>query len=57
MSESVNFEKLAGVFNRASAQGKEGFCKMLWGNQSESIQAQLLPLLSDEAQDAISEKS
>ena len=57
MNESVNFEKLAGVFNRASAQGKHGFCKMLWGNQSETIQAQLLPLLSEQAQDAISEKA
>ena len=57
MTESVNYEKLAGVFNRASAQGKSGFCKMLWGNQSELIRSQLLPYLSPEAQDAISEKS
>jgi len=56
MTESVNFEKLAGVFNRASAQGKNNFCKMLWGNQSESVQSQLLPYLSNQAQDAISEK-
>lgn len=57
MNESVNYEKLAGVLNRASAQGKHGFCKMLWGNQSESIQSQLLPYLSEQAQDAVSEKS
>lgn len=57
MSDSVNFEKLAGVFNRASAEGKSGFCKMLWGNQSESIQSQLLPFLSEQAQNIINEKS
>ena len=55
MAESVDFEKLAGVLNRASAQGKHGFCKMLWGNQSESIQSQLRPYLSEQAQDALSE--
>lgn len=55
MTESVNLEKLAGVFNRASAQGKMGFCKMLWGNQSESIQSKLLPYLTEQAQQAISE--
>jgi hypothetical protein len=57
MTDSVNFEKLAGVFNRASAQGKNGFCKMLWDNQSESIQAQLLPFLSEEAQTVVNDKS
>jgi len=56
MSESVNFEKLAGVLNRASAQGKQRFCQMLWGNQSESIQSQLMPYLTEQAQDAISEE-
>lgn len=55
MSEFVDCEKLAGVLNRASAQGKHGFCKMLWGNQTEAIQSQLLPFLSEAAQDAIAE--
>lgn len=57
MTESVNFEKLAGVLNRASAQGKNGFCKMLWGNQSESVQTQLLPYLSEQAQSAVNENT
>lgn len=57
MDDSVNFEKLAGVFNRASAQGKHGFCKMLWGNQPETVQSQLLPYLTPEAQDAIAADS
>ena len=57
MTDSVNFEKLAGVFNRASAQGKDNFCKMLWGNQPESIQSQLLPFLSEQAQNIVNEKS
>lgn len=56
MTESVNCEKLAGVLNRASAQGKYPFCKMLWDNQSESIQSQLLPYLTELAQDAINEE-
>ncbi len=56
MTESVNYEKLAGVLNRASAQGKHQFCKMLWGNQSESIQARLLPYLTDQAQEAVHEE-
>jgi hypothetical protein len=53
MSEAVNYEKLAGVLNRASAQGKDGFCKMLWGNQSEAVQSQLLLFMSSEAQKAV----
>jgi len=57
MDDSVNCEKLASVFNRASAQGKHGFCKMLWGNQPETVQSQLLPYLTPEAQDAIAEDS
>ena len=56
MTESVNCEKLAGVLNRASAQGKHQFCKMLWGNQSESIQSQLMPYLTEQAQDALKEE-
>ncbi|MDA0672266.1 MAG: hypothetical protein O3C67_00965 [Cyanobacteria bacterium] len=50
MADSVNYEKLAGVLNRASADGKASFCRMLWGNQSADVQAQLLTLLSAEAQ-------
>jgi len=49
MFESTNCEKLALVFNRAGQQGKNSFCKMLWGNQPEEIQTQLKPLLSPEA--------
>ncbi|QQE65422.1 hypothetical protein GFS31_21100 [Leptolyngbya sp. BL0902] len=49
MDEITNCEKLASVLNRAGDQGKGAFCKMLWGNQSEAIQAQLMPLLSDVA--------
>jgi hypothetical protein len=45
MADSTNYEKLAGVFNRAGQQGKVGFCKMLWDNQPETVQAQLVPLL------------
>lgn len=46
MDETTNCEKLAIVLNRAGDQGKGAFCKMLWGNQPESIQDQLKPLLS-----------
>jgi hypothetical protein len=49
----TNCEKLAGVFNRAGEQGKSAFCKMLWGNQSETVQAELRPLLSQAAIDAL----
>lgn len=55
MTESVASEKLAGVLNRASAQGNHQLCKMLWGNQSESIQSQLLPYLTEQPQDAVKE--
>ncbi|MGF1461244.1 MAG: hypothetical protein ACFBSG_19720 [Leptolyngbyaceae cyanobacterium] len=55
MNESVNCEKLASVLNRASADGKHQFCKMLWGNQPEMVQAQLIPLLSHQAQDVVNE--
>ncbi len=47
MDDSTNSEKLAGVFNRASEQGKNAFCKMLWNNQPETVQTQLKPLLSE----------
>ena len=47
MNSMTNCEKLAEVFNRASEQGKSSFCKMLWGNQPEDVQAQLKPLLSE----------
>lgn len=53
MGDTTNCEKLAGVFNRASQQGKSAFCKMLWGNQPETVQDQLRPLLSAEAIDAL----
>lgn len=56
MTESVDCEKLAGVLNRASAQGKYPFCKMLWGNQSESIQSRLLPYLTAQTQDAVQDE-
>jgi hypothetical protein len=46
MGDATNCEKLAGVFNRASEQGKGAFCKMLWDNQPDTVQAQLKPLLS-----------
>lgn len=54
MGDTTNCEKLAVVFNRASQQGKDAFCKMLWDNQPEIVQAQLKPLLSDETIDALS---
>ncbi len=53
MGDTTNCEKLAGVFNRASQQGKGPFCKMLWGNQPETVQAELKPLLSQETLDAL----
>jgi outer membrane biogenesis lipoprotein LolB len=53
MGDATNCEKLAGVFNRASQQGKSAFCKMLWGNQPETVQIQLKPLLSQESIDAL----
>ncbi|NJL87186.1 MAG: hypothetical protein HC886_16380 [Leptolyngbyaceae cyanobacterium SM1_1_3] len=49
----TNLEKLADVLNRASQQGKAGFVRMLWGNQSEDVQSQLMPLLLSEAQQVI----
>ncbi|WOD38671.1 hypothetical protein [Nodosilinea sp. E11] len=56
MGDTTNCEKLAGVFNRASQQGKSSFCKMLWGNQPETVQAELKPLLSAETIDALREE-
>ncbi|MGF1516367.1 MAG: hypothetical protein ACFCVB_00985 [Nodosilinea sp.] len=53
MDNATNCEKLAGVFNRASQQGKSAFCKMLWGNQPETVQDQLKPLLSPETISAL----
>ncbi|HZG38950.1 MAG TPA: hypothetical protein VEZ50_09745 [Nodosilinea sp.] len=53
MGDTTNCEKLASVFNRASQQGKSAFCKMLWENQPETVQAELKPLLSAEAIDAL----
>ena len=53
MGDVTDCEKLAGVFNRASQQGKSAFCKMLWGNQPETVQTQLKPLLSQESIDLL----
>lgn len=53
MGDTTNCEKLAVVFNRASQQGKSAFCKMLWGNQPETVQNQLKPLLSAETINAL----
>ncbi|MBD1918680.1 MULTISPECIES: hypothetical protein [Cyanophyceae] len=53
MGDTTNCEKLASVFNQASQQGKSAFCKMLWGNQPETVQAQLKPLLSAETVEAL----
>lgn len=53
MGDATNCEKLAGVFNRASEQGKGAFCKMLWGNQPETVQAQLKPLLNQSTIDLL----
>jgi len=50
MSDMINYEKLASVLNRASADGKDNFCKMLWGNQPEAVQSKLLGFLSEQAQ-------
>ncbi|MEA5447512.1 hypothetical protein VB780_02950 [Leptolyngbya sp. CCNP1308] len=53
MGDVTDCEKLAGVFNRASEQGKGAFCQMLWGNQPEDVQAQLKPLLSQSTIDLL----
>lgn len=53
MTDAVNYEKLAGVLNRASADGKANFCRMLWGNQPEAVQTRLLDLLSTAAQEIV----
>lgn len=50
MSDSVNYEKLAEVFNRASAQGKTGFCQMLWLNQPDAVRSHLLQFLHPQTQ-------
>lgn len=57
MFEDTNCEKLAGVFNRASQQGKSSFCQMLWQNQPQSVQTQLMPLLSAETRAALDSAS
>ncbi|MBD2105386.1 hypothetical protein [Nodosilinea sp. FACHB-13] len=56
MGDTTNCEKLASVFNQASQQGKSAFCKMLWDNQPETVQAQLKPLLSAETIEALRDK-
>ncbi|HEY9734730.1 MAG TPA: hypothetical protein V6D06_00555 [Trichocoleus sp.] len=53
MSADTNFEKLASVFNTAGQQGKSGFVKMLWSNQSEEVQSQLKPLLTPATLEAL----
>ena len=55
MEETTNCEKLAMVLNRAGEQGKGAFCKMLWSNQSEPVQAQLKPLLTTTALDVLNQ--
>ena len=57
MGDTTNCEKLASVFNRASQQGKGAFCKMLWSNQPETVQAELKPLLSQETLNALRSES
>ncbi|MFE4107735.1 hypothetical protein [Almyronema epifaneia] len=57
MSDTANLEKLAGVINRASQQGKGGFVRMLWGNQPADVQSQLMPLLESEALQTIAPAS
>lgn len=57
MSNTENLEKLAGVLNRASQQGKEGFVRMLWGNQPADVQSQLMPLLVAKTLQAIETQS
>lgn len=57
MGDATNCEKLAGVFNRASQQGKGAFCKMLWSNQSETVQAELKSLLNQETIDSLRRES
>lgn len=57
MGDATNCEKLAVVFNRASQQGKGAFCRMLWGNQPETVQVQLKPLLSAATIDVLSSET
>lgn len=57
MGDATNCEKLAGVLNRASEQGKGAFCKMLWDNQPDTVQAQLKPLLNQTTIDLLDAKS
>ena len=55
MDDTTNCEKLATVFNRAGDQGKVAFCKMLWENQPDPVQAQLKPLLSAHTLDLLNQ--
>lgn len=56
-NEDTNVEKLASVLNNASQQGKGNFVRMLWKNQPTSVQTELMPLLTAEAQQAIETSS
>lgn len=53
MSEDTNIEKLASVLNSTSQLGKGNFARMLWQNQPIEVQTELMPLLSEEARQAI----
>lgn len=57
MSDHTNCEKLADILNRTSQQGKEGFVRMLWSNQSPDVQSRLMPLLGAEALAALEVKA
>jgi hypothetical protein len=53
MAEDTNCEKLASVMNRAGQQGKAGFIKMLWSNQTAEVQSEVRPLLNAQALQAL----
>ena len=57
MSDDVDIEKLASVLNTTGQQGKDRFVKMLWNNQSEDVQSQLMSLLNAETQQIIERSS
>lgn len=57
MSENIDIEKLASVLNNTGQQGKDSFVRMLWNNQPVDVQAQLMPLLNAETQQAIENAS
>lgn len=57
MDHSTDTQKLAIVLNRASQQGKAGFCKMLWDNQPDQVQTALRSFLTDVTLQAVQDKS